>query len=778
MRKLLTISLLTILWGMGCVKAKPVTPLQARQLATNFAQSMGMHMAKDANDTLLDITSGTPFTEVYVFTPANRRGFVIVSADDCVIPILGYSDESPFPEEDYPEQFVDWMQAYESQIRDYRLHNTMPSPQVEQQWAALKQSKPLTKTNTNNSVAPLITAQWSQGYGYNFYTPLYSNGDTTRHAPTGCVATALGQIMYYWKWPEHGCGSPSYTWDGITYTTHLADTIFKWDMMFDAPPSTYERAYNVSSLLFNIGIAVHMQYGFDGSGSYTGNQNSITTHYTAEEALRNHFYYSHTVNCIEKKDFTDDEWIAALKAELDARRPMIYAGHQPNRGGGHSFICDGYDATDKFHFNWGWGGFANGYYAIGALSPEGTDYTFSETNYAIIGIQPMATIPNEAQPTTITAVANNSSFGTVDSSGNYSSNSLVRLVATANHGYRFKQWNDGNRYIIRNFYPNGGNQIYTAIFEPITSDQAPTVASLTASNVTANSATISWSAPTNDTLTGYLVSCGTTSNPLMHDITSTTSTSISLTDLNSNTNYHVFVCAQYANSSSQWEECTFITSNTAIADPVVLTLLCNDESMGFVSGQGTYERGATVTINAIAMPGYAFDIWSDGGESSHTVTLNDDMTLTATFSRIGYTISTSTTGLGQVQVESELGWTQAEQTYYPYLATVCLTALPAEDFQQWSDGNMANPRYITVDGNLSFEAIFNTDSKDIARVCSTNGEVDVLMLDEYPIAVYDMLGRQHFFTPAGNRHTRIHLRQSGIYIIKIGNTITKKLAVK
>lgn len=779
MRKLLIISLLTILWGIGCVNANPVTPAQARQLATNFAQSMGMQMAKDANDTLVNITSNTPFTELYVFTTASHSGFVIVSADDCVIPILGYSDRNPFPEEDFQEQFVDWMQAYESQIRFHRMNNTQASPQVEEQWAALKQCKQLSKNGTTNSVGPLVSAQWSQGYGYNFYTPIYYNSDgTPKHAPTGCVATALGQIMYYWKWPEHGCGTPSYTWEGINHTSHLADTIFNWDMMFDAPHQSSELAYDVSSLLYNIGIAVHMQYGLTGSGSYTGNQNSTTTHYTAEEALRNHFYYSHTVNCIVKENFTDEEWKATLKAELDANRPMIYAGRTHDGSGGHSFICDGYDADDKFHFNWGWGGSANGFYAVGDLSPEGHNYTFSGYNYAIIGIQPMATIPDEALPTTITAVANNNTFGTVSGSGRYQPSNRVTLYAEANSGYRFKQWSDGNRYNPRYFFPNGGNQVYTAIFEPNTTAGVAKVSNLAASNVTANSATVSWSAPSDATPNGYLVSYGTSSNPLMHDITSTTSTSISLANLNSNTNYHVFVCAQYGNTSSQWEECTFITSNSAITDPVFLTLLCNDESMGFVSGQGVYERGSTVTINATPMPGYAFDNWSDEGDASHTVTLSDDMTLTATFNRIGYTITTSTTGLGQVQVESDLGWTDNGNTYYPYLATICLTALPAEEFQQWSDGNMANPRYITVDGNLTFEAIFHTDSKDIARISSRNGEVEVLMMDEYPIAVYDMLGRQHFYTPAGNRHTHIPIHQSGIYLIKIGNSITKKLVVR
>jgi len=196
---------------------------------------------------------------------------------------------------------------------------------------------------------------------------------------TGCVATAMAQVLKYWNYPSQGSGSHSYT--HATYGLLSADfgsTTYNWTNM---PNNVVSSNNSVATLMYHCGVSVEMDYSADGSGAYSGD---------VVPALVNYFNYSPNVEMKSLNSFSTANWIMMLKAELDAHRPVYYGGDNGTEG--HAFVCDGYDTDSKFHFNWGWSGSANGYFAIGALNPS-LSYKFNSNNEAIIRIKPPSNAP-------------------------------------------------------------------------------------------------------------------------------------------------------------------------------------------------------------------------------------------------------------------------------------------------------------------------------------------------------------------------------------------------
>ena len=470
---------LAIFLSSICVNsfANPIGEQQARIVAQNFL----LNMSPTPIESLTNITDQTPWHEFYIFSFENsasqrgvqNTGFVIVSADDCVIPILGYSLTNRFETTNMPPQLYNWLQGYEEQIAWWREHPDESSltpasdPNAPlQNWSRLmsNRTEPL---RDRLIVGPLLTTQWDQSPYYNLNCP-YESSNASGHAPTGCVATAVAQIMKYWNHPATGYGSHNYTHDTYGYQNANFDTIYNWNLMPKklTASTTSDSIQAVAMLIYHIGVAVEMNYGSDGS-SATIYHNYNLSNQSAEIALRTYFKYKSSIHQIVYNDYRNHEWKNMLRDELLMNRPLLYRGKNDNIESSHAFVCDGYNSsTGEFHFNWGWGGSANGDYAIGSLNPTSTRH-YNTNNVAVIGIEPN---DDWGTSTTVTATANNSSFGTVTGGGTYAFGQTVTLEAQAVSGTRFDGWSDGYKYNPRQFVASGGNLSFTAKFRNVTGD--------------------------------------------------------------------------------------------------------------------------------------------------------------------------------------------------------------------------------------------------------------------------------------------------------------------
>ena len=349
-RYILLLALLGTILGSN---AAPVGRQQAMALATSFFGQRSVTEVK------------TPFEHFYVFN--GEQCFVIMSADDCVLPVLGYSHEQPFNSE-MAESTLDWLGAYDRQIQEVVEARVEASDEVKTAWQSLKDGHGLPVCN-RSEVSPLIYTRWGQRSPYNMYCP---DG-----CVTGCVAIAMAQIMRYWECPTRGQGFHSYVHD--TYGTLSVDfgaAKYDWEHMSVTigNASSTEAKEAIATLAYHCGVSVDMKYGLEASATPSAK---------VLDAMPVYFGYDPSMSLVYQRDYTDDQWKQLLKSELDASRPMYYAGQSR---GAHAFICDGYDASGLFHFNWGWSGTNDGYYAIGALNPG--EYSYNALNYAIVDIKP------------------------------------------------------------------------------------------------------------------------------------------------------------------------------------------------------------------------------------------------------------------------------------------------------------------------------------------------------------------------------------------------------
>ena len=355
----------------------------------------------------------------YVFN--TEDGFVIVSADDCETPIIGYSHEGRFDPNDVPIQMEDYLQDFVARIQ-YGIENHIEADELTaRQWEMVKTTGRLNESKTATAVEPLLTEMWEQGCHYNDLCPTFSKVPCG-HAEVGCVAVAMGQIMHYWRYPETGWGSHSYNNAGLTLSADFGNTVYDWDHMPDSltDDSSDIEVEAVATLLFHCGVAVDMQYTTNGSGADSGD---------VPDALIRYFNYSRRLHIEKRSDFSDEEWISMLKACLDLQRPVYYGGKGSQ--GSHAFVCDGYDDNDLLHFNWGWGR-ANGYFALGHLDPIG--YSFNETNFAIFDINP------EYEPLAVSVTVYPPTIGTVEGPGEYHLGEQCTLTAMPNGNSTFSYW--------------------------------------------------------------------------------------------------------------------------------------------------------------------------------------------------------------------------------------------------------------------------------------------------------------------------------------------------
>jgi hypothetical protein len=385
MKRNLLLSLFITLLAVSSF-ANPVDLATAKTVAANFWSAM---TGNNDNGRWTDVTAQTGFHEFYLLTRNTDEGFVIVAADDRVQPILGYSTENSFTTP-LPPHVNAVLQGYEVEIAYYRTHNFEASEDIISLWTSLLEGEFTPQSTT--AVAPMLTTTWDQSPYYNNLCPA-SDG---QHAVTGCAATATAQIMKFWNWPPTGVGSHSYYDDDFGYqSADFGATTYDWEHMPNALSggSNSTQLNAVATLMYHVGVAVEMDYGIQSSGafvhSYGGQWGNMAC---SQNALPQYFRYKNTLHSYFKDYTSDADWINILTEEIDAGRPVLETGY--GDGGGHAFVCDGYDNNGMFHINWGWSGHYNGYFAHNALNPGGTgtggnnSNTFNDGKAILVGIEP------------------------------------------------------------------------------------------------------------------------------------------------------------------------------------------------------------------------------------------------------------------------------------------------------------------------------------------------------------------------------------------------------
>lgn len=357
MKRLLHIQFLLVLLlalGYSPLQAKRITQWQAQQQAYSF---WGKQMPQKAKAKSRTAITASPSDAYYVFNN-DAGGFVIIAGDDAVTPVLGYTSMGTFDAENLPDGLKDLLKSYERQI------------------AALGDNYVANQTATRAAFTGeklLNTAKWNQGNPFNKYTP--------NNYVTGCVATAGAIVMKHHGYPAKGTGSHSYTWNGQDLTAN-----FEHDYDWANMPTKYtvgnDEAFDgVARLMSDLGVAVEMKYAKGGSGA---SMEDLLT------ALKKYFGYSKYARLLAIADLGAEVWNDRLRAEIDANRPILYSAVDSNKGG-HSFVIDGYK-DESFSVNWGWGGYCDGFYRIGALNPEtggkplGDQYNLSQS--AVFSLQP------------------------------------------------------------------------------------------------------------------------------------------------------------------------------------------------------------------------------------------------------------------------------------------------------------------------------------------------------------------------------------------------------
>ena len=348
-----------LLLGITTLQAKPVDVSTAQRLGRNFIQHKAMFAKSATNDFDLAYTyrTGSGLTTAYVFN--FDGGFVIVAADDCSSPILGYSDRGHFDYETAPDGLRFMLSEISRGIETMMEQGSTAYGDIVCRWKNLEAYGLMHPDRSFPVVGPLVQLKWNQDFPYNMYAP--------GGCPTGCVATAMAQLMKYWEWPVTGTGEHSY--NALGYGEQYANfgaTTYDWDNMIEVytGSATQEQKEAVAILMYHCGVSVNMMYEPDGSGAFSPD---------VPIAINSYFSYSEQAKHITKLGHTYDEWIALLKSNIDQQIPLYYSGQ--NSEGGHAFVCDGYDNDDLFHFNWGWGGSANGYFLIDG---EHFDYSGSQ----------------------------------------------------------------------------------------------------------------------------------------------------------------------------------------------------------------------------------------------------------------------------------------------------------------------------------------------------------------------------------------------------------------
>lgn len=364
MKKLRLLILITILYVPLASNARQRTAAELKAAAVDvLAHPTPGLRAVSKNDKLSEFYSDKQMTVMGY----RSGGFAILANDDKFPAVLGYSD-TPYNSKTASDNtnFKWWVETVSAALKNAKASS------------AVKAVVPAKELPAN--VAPLLATTWDQSEPYNRMTPV----DGFTHTLTGCVATAMAQVLFYNRYPEHGEGKrtiyyPYADSTGTAYTVDFSQSTYDWDHMktsYDNGSYTDEEGNAVALLMYNCGVACNMQYGTSASGAYMED---------AASGLIAYFGYPATVTLYQRSSYSSDTWMQMVFSELSGGLPILYAGQDVARNyGGHAFVVDGYDNQGNVHVNWGWSGQYNGYYNIALLNPY--LYSFQDNQQMILGV--------------------------------------------------------------------------------------------------------------------------------------------------------------------------------------------------------------------------------------------------------------------------------------------------------------------------------------------------------------------------------------------------------
>ena len=354
MRKLLLLILTLFIANLAAMAGR-VSEAEALQKAQQFMQGKNFVQKQLRRAPSLDASKNA----YYVFNAENSGGFVIVAGDDRMPDILGYSEKGSLNVDSIPDG-LKWLLGYYEEIAKHIGESGETTAR--------------TNRAERTAVSPLMVTEWGQDYPYNLKCPYI---DETQ-CITGCVATAMAQIMNYCQWPEGETtsikGFTSYS--NKINLPELEPTTFNWN---------YMNVSEISKLMRYCGQAIEMDYGLNTSGTFSEN---------AAYTLVQNFGYDSNIKIVYQQDYNDEEWETLMYQELDAKRAVLFSGTGASGDVGHAFVIHGYDAG-RFYINWGWEGLDDGYFTLTGLTPDGGDYSYYQS--AVIGIQPPGGVRNQPE---------------------------------------------------------------------------------------------------------------------------------------------------------------------------------------------------------------------------------------------------------------------------------------------------------------------------------------------------------------------------------------------
>lgn len=344
-------------------QASPVDPTVATQVAKNFInlKAQRYNRAYTAN-TVKEISPLSQGQTLAYAVNFDGGGFVVISADDAAKPVIGYSFEGSFDAVNIPAVVQEWMQMYYNDIADVRENNVPATYQISQEWSDLLNNR-TTGDRDNREISPLLSTTWDQGARYNALCPEATGGPGGR-VWAGCVATAMSQVINYWRYPLQGTGSHGYNSDYGYLSVDFGASNYDYNQMNASIGA--ENNYEMAEIQYHCGVSVDMMYSPNGSGAYSDD---------AAASLRTYFGYNSDLNLEYKDSYSETAWADLLMSNLDNGWPMYYHGFG---SGGHAFNVDGYQGTDYFHFNWGWSGSFNGYFYLNNLNPGGSNFSIGQ----------------------------------------------------------------------------------------------------------------------------------------------------------------------------------------------------------------------------------------------------------------------------------------------------------------------------------------------------------------------------------------------------------------
>ena len=644
--------------GLGSIMAAPVNSRTAQRVAENFWKGLTHKVAN------IEQVEEVSFDHLYVFHVNQSEGFVIVAADDRACPILAYGTDEVVGDMGPETRF--WLGQYEGEIAALAAgtllnEDVLLADYIAQQWNRLLAGE-WQQPKSGNMVPAMLTTRWNQSPYYNYYCP--------QGCPAGCVATAVAQVMKYWNHPVRGTGYHFYNTSYGTLSAQFDTTYYDWAHMPNSisSSSTEQEIHAVALLSYHVGVAVEMNYEPDGSGaSLVGYGYGAS----AQNALKSFFGYSNSLHGAYRSEYTDGQWVQMLKDELDAGRPVLYAGY--DNSAGHAFVFDGYNSSNQFHVNWGWGGSYNGYYAVGALNPGGggvgtnTSNTFNYSNQILVGVKPQPRLG--ANPTTLSfpaaggsqIIAITSNYGDTAScvftssdswfynnpvylsgSGNGATTNVTVTAFANNSGYD----RTGILTVVQ-----GSNTLEIPVqqFTCATEDMCTlTVGAYDRSGDGWNGARLTL-ASTSGAVFGEMTMADGSYSVLQYSVCPDTVLAIWHRGSNDAAcsffveNGSGVVLLNHVMGTAISDGDTFVIAHpcqdTGGLDPInfSVNVTINDSTRGSVEGvSDNVAFGESLSLTALANEGYRFTRWNDGSVTNpRTLTILADRTLTARFDDLG-----------------------------------------------------------------------------------------------------------------------------------------------